>query len=169
MNTTVGVIEFNGKSLTIIGEMITKGKIAPDFKVTDKDLNTVKLSDFAGKKRILSIMPSIDTPVCEAQTRRFNVEAGEHKDVVIMTLSMDLPFALSRFCSNEGIENAMTLSDYKFREFGHNYGFYIEELGLLARGIVVIDENDTVIHVEYVKDIGQHPNYDAALKALKLI
>ncbi len=167
MKTTVGIIEFNGKPLTIAGEMITKGRIAPDFKVIDKELNIVKLSDFAGKKRILSIMPSIDTPICEAQTRRFNEEAAKNPDVVVITLSMDLPFALARFCANEGIKNAITLSDHRYREFGYNYGFYIEELGLLARGIVVVDENDTVVHVEYVKDIVQHPNYDAALEAIK--
>jgi len=166
MKTTVGVIEINGNPLTLMGEMIKTGDIAPDFTVMNTELKPVKLTDYAGKKVILSIMPSIDTPVCAAQTRRFNVEASKLENVVVITLSVDLPFALARFCGNEGITNAVTLSDYKDRDFGYKYGFYIQELGLLARGIVVIDENGKVSYVQYVKEVGAEPDYDAALKAL---
>ena len=166
MKTTVGVIEINGNPLTLVGEMVKTGDIAQDFSVMSNELKPVKLSEFAGKKIILSVMPSIDTPVCAAQTRRFNEEATKLENVVIITLSVDLPFALARFCGNEGIKNALTLSDYKDRDFGHKYGFYIQELGLLARGIVVIDENNKVVHVQYVKEVGSEPDYEAALKAL---
>jgi thiol peroxidase len=166
MKTTVGVIEMKGSPLTLVGEMIKRGDIAPDFTVTGLDLKPVKLSDFAGKKVILSVMPSVDTPVCAAQTRRFNEEASKLENTVVITLSVDLPFALSRFCGNEGITNAMTLSDYKDRDFGHKYGFYIQELGLLARGIVVINEEGKVAHVEFVKEVTSEPGYEAALKAL---
>lgn len=167
MKTTVGIVELKGNPLTLVGETIKVGQLAPDFTVTNNELKPVKLSDYAGMKRILSIMPSIDTPVCAMQTKRFNLEAAKLENVKVITLSVDLPFALGRFCGNEGIENALTLSDYKDRDFGHKYGFQILELGLLARGIVVIDENDKVIHVEYVKEVGNEPDYDKAINALK--
>jgi thioredoxin-dependent peroxiredoxin len=166
MKTTVGVIEIKGNPLTLVGEMIKTGDIAHDFTAVNNELKPVKLSDFAGKKVILSVMPSIDTPVCAAQTRRFNEEGAKLDNVVVITLSMDLPFALSRFCGNEGITNALTLSDYKDHDFGYQYGFYIQELGLLARGIVVIDENGKVVYVQYVKDVGTEPDYAAALRVL---
>ncbi len=167
MKTTVGVIELNGNPLTLVGEMVKKGDAALDFTVMTNELKPVKLSEFSGKKIILSIMPSVDTPVCAAQTRRFNEEAARLDNVVVVTLSVDLPFALARFCGNEGIQNALTLSDYRDRDFGHKYGFYIQELGLLARGIIVINEEGKVIHVEYVKEVGNEPDYDAAIKALQ--
>jgi len=167
MKTTVGIVELKGNPLTLVGETIKVGQLAPDFTVTNNELKPVKLSDFAGMKRILSIMPSVDTPVCAMQTKRFNQEAAKLENVKVITLSVDLPFALNRFCGNEGIENALTLSDYKDRDFGHKYGFQILELGLLARGIVVIDENDKVIHVEYVKEVGNEPDYDKAINAVK--
>jgi thioredoxin-dependent peroxiredoxin len=166
MKTTIGVIEMKGSPLTLVGEMIKPGDIAPDFTVMSNELKPVKLSDFAGKKVILSVMPSVDTPVCAAQTRRFNEEAAKLENTVVITLSVDLPFALSRFCGNEGITNAMTLSDYKDHDFGHKYGFYIQELGLLARGTVVINEEGKVVHVEYVKEVTSEPAYESALKAL---
>jgi len=167
MKTTIGIVELKGKPLTLVGESIKVGQIAPDFTVFNNELKPVKLSDFAGTKRILSIMPSIDTPVCALQTKKFNEEAAKLENVKVITLSVDLPFALGRFCGNEGIENALTLSDYKDRDFGHKYGFYILEIGLLARGIVVIDENDKVIFVEYVKEISNEPNYEKALELVK--
>lgn len=165
MKTTVGVIEINGNPLTLEGEMVKKGDIAQDFTVMSNELKPVKLSEFLGKKIILSVMPSVDTPVCAAQTRRFNMEASKLENTVVITLSVDLPFALARFCGNEGIQNAITLSDYKDRDFGHKYGFYIQELGLLARGIIIINEEGKVIYVEYVKEVGSEPDYEAALKA----
>ncbi len=167
MKTTVGVVEINGNPLTLVGEMIKTGDIAQDFTVMNNELKPVKFSEYAGKKVILSVMPSIDTPVCAAQTRRFNEEAAKLENTVVITLSVDLPFALARFCGNEGIQNAVTLSDYKDRDFANKYGFYIQELGLLARGIVVINEEGKVIHVQYVKEVGHEPDYDAALNALK--
>jgi len=167
MKTTIGVIEINGNPLTLMGEMVKKGDIAQDFTVTNNEVKPVKLTDFAGKKVILSVMPSIDTPVCAAQTRRFNEEATKLDNAVVITLSVDLPFALARFCGNEGIKDAITLSDYKDRDFAYKYGFYIQELGLLARGIIVIDENGIIQHVQYVKEVGSEPDYDAALQVLK--
>jgi thiol peroxidase len=166
MKTTIGVIEIKGNPLTLVGEMVKKEDIAQDFTVVNNELKPVKLSDFSGKKVILSVMPSIDTPVCAAQTRRFNEEATRLENVVVLTLSNDLPFALSRFCGNEGIKNAITLSDYKDHDFGYKYGFYIQELGLLARGIIVINEDGKVVYVQYVKDVGTEPDYETALKAL---
>lgn len=167
MKTTIGLVEINGNPLTLIGEQIKPGDLAPEFTAMNNELKPVKLSDYKGKKIILSVMPSIDTPVCASQTRRFNVEAAALPDVAVLTLSMDLPFALKRFCGNEGIENAYTLSDSKDREFGYGYGFYIQELGLLARGIVVINADGKVIHVEICKSVGSEPDYDAAIKAVK--
>lgn len=115
-------------------------------------------------------MPSVDTPVCATQTRTFNKLATSMDDnTVVLTLSMDLPFALNRFCAAEGIKNVITLSDYKYREFGEKYGFLIEELMLLARGVVIIDTNGMVRYVEYVKEATNEPNYNAALEALKMI
>jgi thioredoxin-dependent peroxiredoxin len=167
MKTTIGVIEINGNPLTLMGEMVKKGDVAQDFTVMNNELKPVKLSDFKGKKIIISVMPSVDTPVCAAQTRRFNTEAAKMENVAVITLSMDLPFALARFCGNEGIENAMTLSDHRDRDFGYKYGYYIQELGLLARGIVVINEEGQVVHVEFVKEVTTEPDYDAALKIVR--
>ncbi len=167
MKTTVGVISMKGNPLTLMGEMVKKGDMAQDFTVMNNELKPVKLSDFQGKKIILSVMPSIDTPVCAAQTRRFNAESAAMENVVVLTLSMDLPFALARFCGNEGIDNAITLSDHRDRDFGYKYGFYIQELGLLARGIVVIGEDGIVKYVEFVKEVTNEPDYDSALKAVQ--
>lgn len=169
MKKNTGVITFAGNPLTLLGEMIKPGDKAPDFTVSANDLKPVKLSDYKGKIRIISSVPSVDTGVCAAQTRRFNVEAAKLEDVVILTVSADLPFALGRFCAAEGIDKVITLSDHKSTDFGLKYGFLIEELRLLARGIVVIDKDDTVRYVEYVKEVTTHPDYDKALKAVKSI
>lgn len=167
MKRNEGIITFAGNPMTILGEMISTGVQAPDFTLTDNNLQPVKLSDYNGKVRIISVMPSIDTGVCAAQTRKFNVEATQHEDVVVMTVSVDLPFALKRFCGAEGIDKAITLSDYKAREFADKYGFMIEELGLLARGVVVVDQKGQVIYVEYVKEVTTEPDYEKALQAVK--
>ena len=167
MKKNEGIISFGGNPMTLLGDMIKAGDTASDFTVVNNDLQPVKLSDFAGKVKVLSVMPSIDTPVCAAQTRKFNVEAASLNDVQIMTLSMDLPFALKRFCGAEGIEKAVTLSDYKNKDFANKYGFQVEELGLLARGVIVIDKIDKVQYVEYVPEIADEPNYDKALEAVK--
>jgi len=170
MERNKGIITFGGNPVTLLGNLVKVGIEAPDFKVVDKDLNEKRLYDFKGRKIILSVMPSVDTPVCATQTRTFNKLATSMDDnTVVLTLSMDLPFALNRFCAAEGIKNVITLSDYKYREFGEKYGFLIEELMLLARGVVIIDTNGMVRYVEYVKEATNEPNYNAALEALKMI
>lgn len=132
-------------------------------------LSTVKLSDFAGKVVVIAVYPSVDTSVCAAQNRRFNAEANNLKDVVVLSVSCDLPFAQSRFCAAEGLESIKTVSDHKDMEFGEKYGFWIKELRLLARGTVVIDTNGTVRYVEYVSEVTQEPDYESALKAVKAL
>ena len=169
MEKRKGVITFGGNPLTLEGNEIKVGAKAPDFYALDSGLKPVKLSDFNGKVRIISIFPSIDTPVCAAQTRRFNVEAANLGDVQIFTLSCDLPFALGRFCAAEGIDKEITLSDHKELDFGLKYGFVIDELRLLSRGVVVIDKEGTVKYVEYVKEITGEPDYDSAIKAVKAL
>ncbi|MGL6132154.1 MAG: thiol peroxidase [Fusobacteriaceae bacterium] len=165
-----GIITFKGNPLTLLGEEIKIGDVAPDFVSTKNNLSSLKLSDLKGKVIIISSMPSVDTGVCELQTIKFNQEAKKYSDIHILTISMDLPFALERFCANKDITNATTLSDYKNREFAHKYGFFIEELALNARGVVVIDKNGIIRHVEYTKEVTTEPNYEEALAlAIKLI
>ena len=161
------VITCGGNPLTILGDMVKAGDKAQDFTVMSNELKPVKLSDYAGKVRVLSVMPSIDTPVCANQTRKFNEEAAKLDSVQIITLSVDLPFALARFCGAEGIDKAATLSDYNGHDFAKKYGFLIKELNLLARGVIIVDANDEVKYVEYVPEVGQEPNYEKALEALK--
>ena len=159
MKENKGVVSFKGNPMTIEGEMITIGKMAPDFTVVDNSLQEVKLSSFKGKKVVLTIFPSIDTPVCAMQARKFNEEATKlGDDVVVLTISKDLPFALGRFCAAEGIKNIHTLSDYKYGSFGKEYGFLVKELGLLARGTVIIDKDGKVIYVEDVPEMTNEPN-----------
>ena len=164
-----GVITFGGNPLTLAGNEIKVGAKAPDFYALNSKLQPVKLSDFDGKVRIISVFPSIDTPVCAAQTRRFNVEAANLGDVQILTVSCDLPFALGRFCAAEGIDKEITLSDHKELDFGLKYGFAIDELRLLSRGVVVVDKDGVVKHVEYVKEVTDEPDYDSAIEAVKKI
>jgi thiol peroxidase len=160
-------ITFAGNPLTLLGEEIKVGDKAPDFVAVGAGLAPVKLSDFAGKAIIISAYPSIDTGVCAAQNRRFNAEANNLKDVVVLSISCDLPFAQSRFCAAEGLENIKTVSDHKDLEFGQKYGFWIKELRLLARGTVVIDQVGIVRYVEYVSEATHEPNYEAALAVVK--
>ncbi len=158
---------FGGKTLNLLGNTIKVGDKAPDFTVVDNGLGHKKLSDYAGKVRILSIYPSIDTPVCATQNRTFNKEAANVGDVVIMGISNDLPFAQKRFCAAEGIDKVVTMSDYQQNDFGNKYGFLIEGVKLLSRGTVVVDKDDVVQYVEYVAEIGKEPNYEAALAVAK--
>ncbi|MBS3807165.1 MAG: thiol peroxidase [Bacteroidales bacterium] len=168
MQKTNDKVTFGGNPVTLLGNPIKEGDKAPDFTVLDNGLNPKKLSDYEGKVRILSVFPSIDTSVCNKQNKRFNQEAANLKgNTVILAISNDLPFALNRFCDAEGIDQMETLSDHKDVDFGTKYGFLIEELRLLARGVVVVDQNDLVRYVEYVPEIGQEPDYEAALKAVK--
>lgn len=160
-------ITFQGNPLTLVGDEIKIGEKAPNFTVTKTDLTPLSLSELSDKVVIISAMPSIDTPVCELQTIRFNKEAEKHPDVVILTVSMDLPFALSRFCGAKDIEKAIVTSDYKDRDFSHKYGLYIKELGLISRAVIIIDKNGVVRYKDYLKEITEEPNYDGALEALK--
>ncbi|HQI03719.1 MAG TPA: thiol peroxidase [bacterium] len=169
MEKRTGVITFGGNPLTLAGNEIKVGAKAPDFYALNSKLQPVKLSDFDGKVRIISVFPSIDTPVCAAQTRRFNVEAANLGDVQILTVSCDLPFALGRFCAAEGIDKEITLSDHKELDFGLKYGFAIDELRLLSRGVVVVDKDGVVKHVQYVLEITEEPDYDSAIEAVKKI
>lgn len=169
MEKRKGVITFKGNGLTLLGKEIKKGDIAPDFTALKNTLEPVALSSFIGKTVIISIMPSVDTPICASQTRRFNVESAKLDNTQILTVSVDLPFALGRFCAAEGIDKAMTLSDHRDLDFGIKYGFAIEELRLLARGIVIVDKKGVVQYVEYVKEVTEHPDYDKALEAVKSI
>lgn len=167
MKRNEGVTTFKGNPLTLLGDMVQKGDNAKDFTVVANDLSEVKLSDYDGKIRILSLAPSVDTPVCADQTRRFNLEAAKLQNAVVMAISMDLPFALGRFCAAEGIDAVKTLSDHRNADFGVKYGFLVDGLRILNRGIVVIDKNGTIQHVEYVKENVEHPDYDKALEVAK--
>lgn len=169
MKSTNVKFAFGPLNVTLAGEEIKVGDKAPDFVVMNNDLQPVKLSDFAGKKRIISVFPSIDTPVCATQNRSFNKMVGELDNTVVLSISNDLPFAQKRFCGAEGIDKVITLSDYKDLDFGAKYGFLIEEMRLLARGVVVIDEQDQVKYVEYVPEAGSEPNYEKALEAVKAL
>lgn len=159
-------VTMGGNPVTLLGEAIKVGDKAPNFTVLNSDLGPVTLADAAGKTVIISVVPSVDTGVCAAQTRRFNEEAAKLNDVVIYTVSVDLPFALGRFCAAEGIDIVKTLSDHKDLDFGTKYGFVIEELRLLARGIVIVDKSGIIKYVEYVPEVTNHPNYDKALASL---
>lgn len=161
-------VTFGGNPVTLAGEQVKPGDKAPEFIAHDTSLKPVKISDFKGKVKLISVFPSIDTSVCSVQNHKFNKTAAEFGDkVVFLAISNDLPFALKRFCGAEGITNLVTLSDHRDLEFGTNYGFLIKELRLLARGVVIIDKDDTIKYVEYVPEIAQEPNYDAAIKVLK--
>ena len=160
-------ITFAGNPLTLLGNEIKVGDKAPDFTAVGAGLAPVKLSDFEGKVIIIVAYPSVDTGVCAAQNRRFNAEANNLKDVVVLSISCDLPFAQSRFCAAEGLQNIKTISDHKDLEFGQKYGFWIKELRLLARGTVVIDATGLVRYVEYVSEVTHEPNFDAALAVVK--
>jgi len=157
-----------GNPVTLLGKEIKPGDKAPDFTVLDNSLSPKSLKDYSNKIKIVSVYPSIDTGVCSKQSHRFNSEAGTFPDdIVVLSISNDLPFALGRFCGAEGIDNLVTLSDHKDVDFGTRYGFLIEELRLLARGVVVIDKENKVQYVEYVKEIGEEPDYDKALQVAK--
>jgi thiol peroxidase len=161
-------ITFRGEPVTVTGNETGAGQIAPDFTLTGTALNPVKLSDFKDKVKIISVFPSIDTGVCALQTKRFNNEASKlGEDIVILCISKDLPFAQSRFCGAEGIDKVIMLSDYKDNEFGEKYGFLLKELGLLTRGVIVIDKDNVVQYVEYVKEVAEEPNYRKAIDEAK--
>ena len=161
------IFTMKGNPITLIGKEIKVGDKAPDFTVQKNDLTPYSLKDAEDHIKIISVLPSVDTGVCELQTINFNEMAADLGDVVILTLSVDLPFAQARFCGAHGIDKVITLSDHKDLSFGLNYGFVIEELRLLSRGIVVLDRDNTVKYVEYVKEVGTHPDYDKVLEEVK--
>lgn len=168
MKETKNITSHSGNPLTLLGEPTVMGEIAPNFTVVDIKGKEVHLSDFKGKTVVITVFPSIDTPVCASQTRHFNREATTlGKDVVVLTVSKDLPFALGRFCAAEGLQHIHTLSDYRESDFGLKYGYLIKENKLLSRGTVIVDKNGKVVYVEYVDDITKEPNYHAALETLK--
>ncbi len=166
MSTTVTL---RGTPLRVEGDLPVAGAKAPDFKLTSGALAEVSLKDFAGKRKVLNIYPSIDTPTCATSTRKFNEAAGKLANTVVLCISGDLPFAAKRFCDMEGLANVSHLSTFRNPEFMKAWGVAFAEgplLGLTVRAVVVLDENDKVIHSEMVPEIAQEPNYDAALKAL---
>ncbi|KZZ85660.1 thiol peroxidase [Bacillus sp. SJS] len=160
-------ITFKGNPVTLPNKEVKKGDKAPDFRVLANDLSEVKLEDSKGKIRIVSVVPSIDTGVCDAQTRKFNEEAAKLENVTVLTISNDLPFAQKRWCAANGLENVVTLSDHRDLSFGEAYGVAIKELRLLARSVFVIDSNNEVVHAEYVSEATNHPDYEAAIEAAK--
>jgi thioredoxin-dependent peroxiredoxin len=162
-----GAVTFQGNPLTLVGNEVKAGDKAPDFEVLDNGLSPVKLSAYSGKVVVITSVPSLDTPVCDMETREFNKRAGKlGDDVVMLTISMDLPFAQARWCGAAGISHVTTLSDYRDANFGMTYGLLIKELRLLARAVLVVDRKGTVRYVELVKEITNEPNYDAALNAV---
>lgn len=161
-------ITFKQNPITLIGKEVKVGDTAPNFTVLANDLSPVTLNDSKGKVRLISVVPSLDTGTCDAQTRKFNESAAEiGDDVVILTISNDLPFAQKRWCAAAGIENVQTLSDHRDLSFGEAYGVAIQELRLLARAVFVIDTNDKVTYVEYVSEATEHPDYEKAIEATK--
>jgi thiol peroxidase len=153
--------------MTLIGPELKAGDKAPDFNLVDNGLKNVTLADTGNNVRILSVVPSLDTPVCDAQTKRFNEEAAKLPGVDILSVSMDLPFAQKRWCGAFGVDKVKMLSDHRDGSFGSHYGTLIKELRIESRAIFVLDRNNTVRHAEYVKEVAEHPNYDAALSAAR--
>ena len=160
-------VTLKGTPFTLLGPELKVGEAAPDFVALDGELKQVSLVDTQGKVRILSVVPSLDTPVCDAQTRRFNEEAASLPEVSIYTISMDLPFAQSRWCASSGVENIQMLSDHRDGSFGENYGTLIKELRLNCRALFVLDDQGNLRHVEYVKEVADHPDYEKALSAVR--
>ena len=163
-----GIITFKGNPMTLLGPELQAGDRAPDFSVVDNGLAPVTLVSFSGKIKVISAVPSLDTPVCDMETRRFNQEAADLPEgVVVLTISLDLPFAQKRWCGAAGIDRVTTLSDYQERSFGQNYGVLIKELKLLSRSIFVIDRNDTIRYIQHVPEVTHEPDYAAVLAAVR--
>ena len=167
MQERFGAITLGGTPLTLLGPALQVGQKAPNFSVTGNDMRPFTLADTAGKIRILASLGSLDTPVCDTETRRFNQEATSIPVVEILTVSMDLPFAQARWCGSAGVKNVRTLSDYKDRLFGLAYGVLTKESQLLGRAVFLVDKGDVLRHVEYVKEIGDQPDYAALLYAAR--
>jgi thiol peroxidase len=165
-----GIITMKGKPLTLVGPDVGVGDKAPNFTVLDDSLTEVRLEDFSGKIKVISVTPSLDTSVCDLQLRRFNHEAATlPHEVAVLNISMDLPFAIARFCTTAEIDRAKALSDHRDASFGNAYGVLIKELRLLARSVFIIDSNNVVRYKEIVGEQTNHPDYDKALSALSRI
>ncbi|MFW3611897.1 thiol peroxidase [Staphylococcus caprae] len=161
-------VTFKNNPVTLLGQQVNEGDTAPIFTVLDNGLNQVTLDNYKGKKKLISVVPSIDTGVCDQQTRKFNEEASQ-EDGVVLTISVDLPFAQKRWCASNGLDNVITLSDHKDLSFGKNFGVVMEELRLLARSVFVLNENNKVVYKEIVSEGTNFPDFDAALEAYRNI
>ena len=162
-----GATTLKGNPLTLIGPELKAGDPAPEFTVVDNGLAAVTLAATGANVRIFSVVPSLDTPVCDAQTKRFNDEIAKLAGVDVYTVSMDLPFAQKRWCTSFGVDKVKMLSDHRDASFGSNYGTLIKELRIHSRAIFVVDKGNVIRHVEYVKEVADHPDYEAALKAAR--
>ena len=170
MAERTGVVTFKGKPITLIGPEMKAGEKAPDVELTDNNMGSAKLSSYKGNVLVIASVPSLDTPVCDLETKRFNDAAKELGDSVkIVTVSMDLPFAQARWCVAAHAKNVNTLSDYKNKDFGKAYGTLIKELQLLSRAVFVVDANGTIKYVQYVKEITEQPNFDEILSQIKTL
>ena len=168
LTQTQNLVKANDKYVTLLGTQINVGDKAPNFKVVDKNFAPINLADFKKQTLLISVVPSLDTGVCSLQTKRFNEEAVKlPKNITILTISNDLPFAQKRFCKVENVDQVRVLSDSVWRNFGENYGLIIKDMGLLTRAIFIIDNQGTVKYKELVENISQHPNYESALAAVK--
>jgi thiol peroxidase len=170
MEDRVGAVTLGGRPLTVRGPVLEPGDVAPEFRLTAVDFSPVTLADSAGKVRLISVVGSLDTGLCDAQTRRFNEEAASlGEDVAVLTVSVDLPFAQSRWCGAAGVEQVVTLSDHYDMNFGDAYGTHVLESRMEQRSIFVVDRDGVLAYVEYVPDIDQHPDYEAALAATRAV
>ncbi|MBC3302580.1 thiol peroxidase [Pseudomonas sp. SWRI18] len=163
-------VTLKGNPVQVEGQLPQVGAQAADFTLTAGDLSNATLATFAGKRKVLNIFPSVDTPTCATSVRKFNAQANDVENTVVLCISSDLPFAQARFCGSEGLDNVKNLSDFRNADFAVDYGVSIADgplQGLTARAVVVLDENDKVLHSELVSEIGQEPNYEAALSVLK--
>lgn len=161
-----GIVTYKGKPVTLLGPELKVGEKAPDFTVVDRELNEVSLKEFAGKAKLISVTASLDTHICDHQARKFNEEAAKFPpEIAIMNITMDLPFAISRFCVSAGIEEILTFSDHRYASFGMNYGILIKELRLLARSIFLIDANDTIKYIQIVNEVASEVDFQKALDA----
>ncbi|CAM3957538.1 thiol peroxidase [Pseudoalteromonas byunsanensis] len=165
-----GKVNANGKPVTLLGNGVKVGQQAPDFKVVDGSFVPVTLTDFKDKAVLISVVPSLDTGICSLQTKHFNEKvAGEFSDVVMLTISADLPFAQKRFCQAEGIDKIQTLSDSVWHDFGKNYGLYIKDMGLLSRAVFVLNKEHKIVYKQLVENLATEPNYEQTLEALKAL
>jgi thiol peroxidase len=163
-----GVVTMGGNPMTLSGSSLAVGDKAPDFTVLDQELKPKTLKDFSGKFKVISVTPSLDTKVCDMQIHWFNEDAANQpEDVAVMNISMDLPFALARFCSTKGIDKAIALSDHRDASFGQNWGVLMKEMRLLARAVFIVDKDDVIQYIEIVPEVTDHPDYESAIKALE--